>query len=83
MTTSFIPLGANVKVKASPSRRAQRSITHVGATAHASVCTTAGDRGPGGSWPTSPRPPRAVPELGAACGSVGRELVVVLAIPTR
>lgn len=49
--TSFIPLGQNVSVNVSPSRRAQRSITHVGAIAHASVCTSAGARGPGGSAP--------------------------------
>src|SRR5664279_3115586 len=46
--TSFIPLGQNVSVNVSPSRCAQRSITHVGASAHASVCTSDGARGPGG-----------------------------------
>jgi hypothetical protein len=35
-------------VNASPSRAAQRSISQVGASAHASVCTTAGARGPAG-----------------------------------
>jgi hypothetical protein len=44
-----------VSVNASPSRAAQRSITQVGASAHASVCTTAGARGPGGG------PDRAAP----------------------
>jgi hypothetical protein len=47
--TSLRPLGANVSVNASPSLLAHRSITHVGATAHASVCTIAGALGPGGS----------------------------------
>src|SRR5271154_5175754 len=47
--TSFSPLGANVSVNASPSVRAQRSIIQVGASAHTSVCATAGIRGPGGS----------------------------------
>jgi hypothetical protein len=37
-------------VNASPSCLAQRAITHVGASAHASVCTSAGARGPGGSF---------------------------------
>src|ERR1700691_1152979 len=46
--TSFIPLVANVSVNASPMRLAHWSITHVGATAHASVCNTAEARGPGG-----------------------------------
>ncbi len=46
---SFSPLGANVSVNASPSRAAQRSITHVGASAHASVSAIAGTLGPGGS----------------------------------
>src|ERR1700686_1173035 len=46
--TSLIPLGANVTVNVLPIRLAQRSISHVGATAHTSVCTTAGARGPGG-----------------------------------
>ena len=49
ISTSFIPLGENVSVNASPRRRAQRSMTHVGATAQASVCRKAGARGPGGS----------------------------------
>jgi hypothetical protein len=49
--TNFIPLGANVSVKVSPSLLAQRSITHVGPIAHASVCTIAGALGPGGNFP--------------------------------
>ena len=48
ISTSCMPLGVNVSVNASPSACAQRSISHVGATAHASVCTKAGTRGPGG-----------------------------------
>jgi hypothetical protein len=36
-------------VNESPSRLAQRSITHVGASAHASVCRAGCNRGPGGS----------------------------------
>src|ERR1700686_2656389 len=49
ISTNFIPLGENVSVNASPNRRAHASITHVGASAHASVCSTAGALGPGGS----------------------------------
>ncbi len=68
-STSCIPLGANVSVKASPRRLAQRSITHVGASAHASVCTAAGTRGPGGSRLGEDSPI-----------STGGETVIVLAI---
>src|ERR1700746_567892 len=46
--TSCIPLGKNVSVNHSPMPRAQRSISQVGASAQASVCTSAGIRGPGG-----------------------------------
>src|ERR1700676_1043800 len=53
--TSLIPLGANVTVNVLPIRFAQRSISQVGATAHTSVCTTAGARGPGGK-PLGTRP---------------------------
>src|ERR1700730_11027059 len=70
ISTSFIPLGANVSVNASPSRRAQRSITQVGASAQARVCSTAGARGPGGS------------PLGVARGG-GLGAIAVAAIGTR
>src|SRR5271166_6218611 len=52
--TSLIPLGANVTVNVLPIRLAQRSISHVGATAHTSVCTIAGARDPGGSPSRTP-----------------------------
>ena len=54
ISTSFSPLGENVSVNASPSRRLHPSISHVGASAHASVCSTAGARGPGGSPASAP-----------------------------
>jgi len=41
-------------VNVSPHRRAQRSISQVGASAHASVCMTGGMLGPGGSSDASP-----------------------------
>ncbi|HWX74444.1 MAG TPA: hypothetical protein VNZ05_04005 [Solirubrobacteraceae bacterium] len=41
-------------MKDSPSARAQRSMNHVGASAHASVCASGGTRGPGGSEPFGP-----------------------------
>ncbi len=68
-TTSCIPLGQNVSVNVSPSARAQRSITQVGASAHASVCASAGIRGPGGR-PARTGAPAALGALesGAACG---------------
>ncbi len=70
--TSFSPLGANVNVNASPSRSAQRSISHVGASAHTNVCATAGILGPRG------RP--SAPNWGWEA-STG--LTTVLATPTR
>ncbi len=56
ISTIFMPLGVNVNVNASPIRRAQLSITHVGASAHASVCKNAGARGPGGNPAREPPP---------------------------
>ncbi len=47
--TSSRPLGENVSVNVSPSRPAQRSISASARAAQASVCTTAGILGPGGS----------------------------------
>ncbi len=77
-TTSFIPLGANVSVNASPRLLAQRSITQVGASAHASVCTSAGALGPGGSN-------RASRATGASVsrGKLFEPLDAVAAMPTR
>ena len=75
-STSCIPLGKNVSVKNSPTLRAQRSMNHVGASAHASVCTSAAARGPGGS----PPPFCWV----AAAGASGLAVAgVAVAIPTR
>ena len=61
--TSFMPLGQKVSVKDSPRRSAQLSMTHVGATAQASVCSSDGARGPGG------RPRRAPTERAGAAGA--------------
>ncbi len=77
-STSFMPLGANVTVNASPRVRAQRSIIHVGATAQMSVCTLGGILpGPGGSRasPGAGRPAAGTRSAGTA--------EVALAIPTR
>ena len=65
-TTIRRPLGANVSVNASPSRSAQRSSTHGIASAHASVCTTAGIRGPGGSDVAAAGAPRCREGAGVA-----------------
>jgi hypothetical protein len=48
-TASFIPLGQNSIVNASPSVREQRSMIQVGASTHRSVWASAGIRGLGGS----------------------------------
>ena len=48
-TTIRRPLGANVIVNASPYAAAHRSSAHGIASAHTSVCATAGIRGPAGS----------------------------------
>src|SRR5207244_1733550 len=66
--TSCMPLGKNVSVKNSPSVRAQRSINHVGASAHASVCAIGGAFGPGGSR-APPRPSGTVCEREASDGA--------------
>src|ERR1700722_17218023 len=50
------PLGANVIVNASPYAAAQRSSAHGIASAHTSVCATAGIRGPAGSDVAGARP---------------------------
>jgi hypothetical protein len=78
ITTSFIPLGANVSVNASPSRFEHWSITHVGATAQAAVCTVAGTLGPGGNLGAGPTG-EAVP---FETNSIG-VLDAAVAIPTR
>src|ERR1700677_2549882 len=71
ITTSCMPLGANVSVNASPSRFEHWSIPHVGATAQAAVCTIAGTLGPGGSRGSStiagaiPDPGRSIELLAA------------------
>src|ERR1700730_3338993 len=75
-STSFIPLGENVSVNASPSLRAQPSITHVGAIAQASVCRNAGALGPGGRQ-SRPAPVGAGADAALAVAAVG-----ALAIPT-
>jgi hypothetical protein len=64
-------------VNASPSRRLQPSITHVGASAQASVCRTAGALGPGGS------PVCSAAEGAGARGAWSVAAVGALAIPTR
>src|SRR5271166_2387216 len=74
--TSFSPLGANVTVNASPRLLAQRSRNQVGATAHATVCRSAGARGPGGR---ALRGPAAA--LGGCSAAVSVGAGIVLAIP--
>src|SRR5438105_1803260 len=88
-TTICIPLGKNVSVKHSPTRFAQRSMNHVGASAHASVCTIAGARGPGGSLRSLGAPSRAGSVTAASgTGAAGPATAagsadgLVLAIPT-
>jgi hypothetical protein len=81
--TNFSPLGANVSVNVSPSRLAQRSITHVGASAHASVCRIAGTRGPGGSR-CPPRTEGTVPSWNGRVGTTGAVVATfyTLSLPT-